>query len=149
MPSSIADRRATFRRLHQSGCFVIPNPWDAGTARYLQHLGFSALASTSAGVAFSDGVPDGAPTRDRILAHLAELVRATDVPLNADFQAGYAPDAKGVGDSVRLCVQTGVAGLSIEDSTGDSAKPLYELAEATDRLKAARAAIGDSGVLLT
>jgi 2-methylisocitrate lyase-like PEP mutase family enzyme len=149
MPISIADRRTTFARLHQSGTFVIPNPWDAGSARYLQHLGFSALASTSAGVAFSDGLPDGAVSRDRILAHLAELVRATDVPVNADFQAGYATDARGVADSVRLCVETGVAGLSIEDSTGDAKQPLYDLATAVDRLKAARAAIGTSGVLLT
>jgi 2-methylisocitrate lyase-like PEP mutase family enzyme len=141
-------RRAAFRKLHESGCFVIPNPWDAGTARYLLHLGFQALATTSAGFAFSHGLADTAVPRDMVLAHIAEIVEATDLPVNADFESGYARDPEGVAESVRLCVATGVAGLSIEDSTSDPAQPLYETALAVERIKAARAAIGNSGVLL-
>jgi 2-methylisocitrate lyase-like PEP mutase family enzyme len=141
-------RRAAFRKLHASGCFVIPNPWDAGTARYLRHLGFQALATTSAGFAFSRGLPDSDVPRDTVLSHIAEIVAAVDLPVNADFESGYADDAEGVAESVRLCVHTGVAGLSIEDSTGDRAKPLYDLPLAVERIKAAREAIGDSGVLL-
>jgi 2-methylisocitrate lyase-like PEP mutase family enzyme len=150
MPS-IPEKRATFRTLHQAGCFMIPNPWDIGTARYLQHLGFKALATTSAGFAFSRGVPDNAVTRDAMLAHITEIVAATDVPVNADFEGGYADEPDGVAESVRLCVATGVAGLSIEDSTGDKAKPLYDLDLAVNRIKAARAAIDKAGgdVLLT
>jgi 2-methylisocitrate lyase-like PEP mutase family enzyme len=150
MPS-IAEKRRTFRQLHAAGCFVIPNPWDVGTARYLQHLGFKALASTSAGYAFSRGLADGAVPREVVLAHFAELVAATDLPVNADFEAGFADDPAGVAESVRLCVETGVAGLSIEDSTGDDDKPLYDLDEALTRLRAARAAIDRAGgdVLLT
>jgi 2-methylisocitrate lyase-like PEP mutase family enzyme len=146
-----AEKRRTFRQLHEAGCFVIPNPWNAGTARYLQHLGFKALASTSSGFATSQGLADGAVSRDRVLAHLAELVAATDLPVNADFESGHAEDPAGVGESVRLCVETGVAGLSIEDSTGNADKPLYDLDEAVARLRAARAAIDRSGadVLLT
>lgn len=148
-----AARRATFRELHRSGCFVMPNPWDAGTARMLASLGFPALATTSAGFGFSRGLPDepNALGRDAVLAHVAEIVAATELPVNADFQSGYATDAAGVADSVRRCVETGVAGLSIEDATGDRARPLYELPEALDRLRAARAAIDASGadVLLT
>lgn len=151
MPADLAGRRAAFRRLHESGCFVLPNPWDVGSARILQHLGFAALATTSAGLAFSMGVPDGGVPRAAVLAHLRAMVDATDVPLNADFESGYAKDAAGVAESVRLCVETGVAGLSIEDSTGDRAAPLFELAEAVERLRAARAAIDASGtgVVLT
>ena len=141
-------RRAAFRKLHESGCFVIPNPWDVGTARYLKHLGFKALATTSAGLAFSRGFPDADVSREAVLAHIAEIVASVDLPVNADFESGYASDPEGVAESVRLCVETGVAGLSIEDSTGDRAKPLYDLPVAVERMKAARAAIAGSGVLL-
>jgi 2-methylisocitrate lyase-like PEP mutase family enzyme len=149
--SDFTPRRDAFRKLHESGCFVIPNPWDAGSARYLQHLGFQALATTSAGFAFSCGLPDGAVPRDRMLGNIGEIVGATDVPVNADFESGYADDPEGVAANVRLCIETGVAGFSIEDSTGDRIKPLYELTLAIERIKAARAAIdaGNSGVLLT
>lgn len=150
MPS-IADKRREFRRLHESGCFVIPNPWDIGTTRYLQHLGFKALATTSLGYAFSQGRADNAVPRDMMLAHIAEIVAAADVPVNADFEGGYADDPEGVAESVRLCVQTGVAGLSIEDSTGNKDKPLYDFDHALARIKAARKAIDDTAfdVLLT
>jgi 2-methylisocitrate lyase-like PEP mutase family enzyme len=150
MPS-IAEKRATFRQLHAAGCFVIPNPWDIGTTRYLQHLGFKALATTSAGFAFSRGVPDAAVSRDDMLTHIGEIVAAADLPVNADFEGGFAHAPEGVAESVQLCVETGVAGLSIEDSTGDKDKPLYELDLAVARIKAARAAIDKSGcdVLLT
>jgi len=150
MPTT-AEKRRTFRKLHEAGCFVIPNPWSAGTAKYLQRLGFKALASTSAGFAHFDGMADGAVPRDLMLTHVAELAAATDLPVNADFEAGYAHDPAGVAESVRLCVETGVAGLSIEDSTGDPQKPLYDLDDALARLRAARAAIDKSGgdVLLT
>jgi 2-methylisocitrate lyase-like PEP mutase family enzyme len=144
MPS-ISEKRRTFRRLHETGCFVIPNPWDVGSARYLQHLGFKALASTSAGYAFAQGHADGAVPRDLMLDHLAELVIATDVPVNADFEGGYADAPEGVAESVRLCVETGVAGLSIEDSTSDPAIPLYDFDLALARVRAARAAIDRSG----
>jgi 2-methylisocitrate lyase-like PEP mutase family enzyme len=148
---SPADKRRTFHALHQSGCFVIPNPWDVGTTRYLQHLGFKALASTSAGFAFAQGIADGAVSRDMMLAHIAEIVAATDLPLNADFEAGFAHDPAGVAANVRHCVETGVAGLSIEDATGDARTPLYEQDLAIERMGAARAAIDKdgSGVLLT
>jgi 2-methylisocitrate lyase-like PEP mutase family enzyme len=150
MPT-IAEKRSTFRQLHAGGCFVIPNPWDIGTTRYLQHLGFKALATTSAGFAFSRGVPDAAVTRDDMLTHIAEIVTATDLPVNADFEGGYAQAPEGVAESVRLCVDTGVAGLSIEDSTGDKDEPLYDLDLAVARMRAARAAIDKTGgdVLLT
>jgi len=142
-----------FKELHQSGCFVIPNPWDIGTARYLAHLGFRALATTSSGFAFSRGLPDSAAvvSRQMVLDHVAEIVAATDLPVNADFQNGYAADAEGVAESVRLCVATGVAGLSIEDATGDAVAPLYDLTTAKERIAAARGAIdaSGSGVLLT
>jgi 2-methylisocitrate lyase-like PEP mutase family enzyme len=145
--------RTTFRKLHENGCFVIPNPWDIGTARYLKSLGFRALATTSAGFGFSRGLPDSvtALPHDMVLGHVAEIVAAADLPVNADFQSGYADSAEGVAQSVRLCVKTGVAGLSIEDSTGRRDAPLYELSEAVDRLRAARAAIDATGadVLLT
>jgi 2-methylisocitrate lyase-like PEP mutase family enzyme len=146
-------RIAAFRDLHQSGCFVIPNPWDVGTARYLQHLNFRALATTSAGFAFSRGLPDSykALARDEMLHHIAEIVNATELPVNADFGAGYSQELEGVSENVRKCVGTGVAGLSIEDTTGKEESPLYPLALAVDRVKAARQAIHDSGsgVLLT
>jgi 2-methylisocitrate lyase-like PEP mutase family enzyme len=144
MPS-IANKRQSFRRLHEAGCFVLPNPWDVGTARYLQHLGFRALATTSAGFAFSQGRPDNAVPRDMMLAHIREIVEATDLPVNADFEGGYAHAPEGVAESVRLCVETGVAGLSIEDSTGDAAKPLYDLDDAVARIRAARRAMDQAG----
>ena len=142
---SIADRRRTFRELHVAGCFVIPNPWDPGTARYLQSLGFKALATTSSGFAWSRGRPDNGITRDAALAHLRDMVAATDLPINADFEGGFAQDAAGVAESVRLAVETGVAGLSIEDSTGNPAAPLYELPLAVERMRAARRAIDQAG----
>src|SRR5471032_1708152 len=142
---SIADKRRTFLRLHLDGCFVIPNPWDVGSARYLQNLGFKALATTSSGFAWSHGHRDGGMSRDRVLDHLTEMVEATDLPINADFEHGFAADASGVADSVRLAVETGVAGLSIEDSTGDAARPLFEVDTAVDRIQAARKAIDKAG----
>ena len=149
----ISTRRKEFRRLHESGCFVIPNPWDAGSARYLEGLEFKALATTSSGFAFSRGLPDGegGVSRDAALDHIAEIVNATDLPVNADFQSGYGDKAAGVAESVRLCVETGVAGLSIEDRVADREKSLYELPLAVERVKAARAAIDASGadVVLT
>ena len=152
MPDFTA-RRAAFRALHSQGCFVIANPWDAGTAKYLEHLGFTALATTSSGLAFSRGLPDAdwAVPRDTVLAHVAEIVAATPLPINADFESGYAHEPAGVAENVRLCVETGVAGLSIEDATGDPSAPLYELPLAVERIKAARSAIDASGseVLLT
>ncbi len=150
MPDFIA-RREAFRALHSSGCFVIPNPWDTGTSRYLRHLGFKALATTSAGLAFSQGLPDSeAVSRDAVLRHMAEIVAATDLPVNADFESGYADSPDGVALSVTRCVATGVAGLSIEDATGDRSNPLYDIPTAVERLKAARSAIDDSksGVML-
>jgi 2-methylisocitrate lyase-like PEP mutase family enzyme len=144
---------ATFRALHDSGCFVIPNPWDVGSAVLLHHLGFRALASSSAGLAFTKGLSDTvtALPRDAVLQHLRELVAATPLPINADFQAGYADDPEGVARNVALCVQTGVAGLSIEDASGDTRAPLYDRDTALARLRAARAAIDASGqgVVLT
>jgi 2-methylisocitrate lyase-like PEP mutase family enzyme len=142
---SPADKRRTFRALHQSGCFVIPNPWNVGSARYLQGLGFKALATTSSGYAHSQGLADGEVTRDMMLAHCRELAEATDVPVNADFEGGYARDPTGVAENVRLCVQTGVAGLSIEDFTGDDANPLYDFDLAVRRVRAARDAIDKAG----
>jgi 2-methylisocitrate lyase-like PEP mutase family enzyme len=137
---------AAFRALHESGCFVLPNPWDAGTAVYLDHLGFKALATTSAGFAFSRGLPDGGVPRDAMLAHIREVVAATTLPVNADFMGGFADEPAGVAENVALCIATGLAGLSIEDSTGDSAAPLYEFNLAVDRIRAARGAIDASGI---
>ena len=142
---SIAEKRRTFRALHASGCFVLPNPWDTGSARFLQGLGFKALATTSSGFAWSQGRADNAISRDMALAHLRQMVAATDLPVNADFENGFAHDAAGVAESVRLAVETGVAGLSIEDSTGDAARPLFEIGEAVERMRAARGAIDQSG----
>src|SRR3989442_12696399 len=137
MPS-IAEKRGVFRALHARGCFVIPNPWDIGTARYLQHLGFPAIATTSSGAAWSLGVPDTAVGRDAMLAHVTAIVMAIDLPGNADFESGYAASPREIGENVRMCVATGVAGISIEDSTGDRADPLYALDEAVARMRAAR-----------
>ena len=142
---NIADKRRAFHQLHAAGCFVIPNPWDLGSARWLQGLGFKALASTSAGFAWAIGRPDNGITRELALAHLHELVAGTDVPINADFENGFAADAAGVAESVRLALTCGVAGLSIEDSTGDATRPLFSLDEAVARLRAARRAIDAAG----
>jgi 2-methylisocitrate lyase-like PEP mutase family enzyme len=142
---SVADKRRTFHEMHAAGCFVIPNPWDPGSARYLQSLGFKALATTSSGFAWSRARPDNGITRDAALAHLRDMVAATDLPVNADFEGGFAADAAGVAESVRLAVETGVAGLSIEDSTGDAARPLHVLPVAVERMRAARRAIDRAG----
>ena len=151
MSTDLALRRAAFRRLHEGGCFVMPNPWDVGSARALQHLGFPALATTSAGMAFSRGLPDGGVPRADVLDHVRAIAGAVEVPVNADFESGFSADAGGVAESVRLCVAAGVAGLSIEDATGDRAAPLFELGVAVERLRAAREAIDASGtgVVLT
>jgi 2-methylisocitrate lyase-like PEP mutase family enzyme len=145
LPAGVGDKRRVFHRLHEAGCFVIPNPWDVGSARWLQSLGFKALATTSAGFAWSQGHPDNGISRDMALAHLAAMVAATDVPINADFENGFAPDAQGVAQNVGLAVEAGVAGLSIEDSTGHAAQPLFALDEAVARLRAARQAIDRRG----
>ena len=141
----LSARRRAFRQLHESGCFVIPNPWDAGSARYLQSLGFKALATTSSGAAWRHAKADGQMSLDETLVHLREMVAATDLPVNADFEDGFAPDAAGVARNVRLAVQTGVAGVSIEDSTGDASEPLRDIAAAVERMRAARAAIDETG----
>ncbi|WP_432728784.1 isocitrate lyase/PEP mutase family protein [Variovorax sp. W6] len=146
MTRTIAQKRADFRALHEQGCFVIPNPWDTGSARFLEGLGFKALATTSSGFAWSQGHADGAMSREHILAHLRELVEASDLPVNADFENGFAADAQGVAESVSLAVEMGVAGLSIEDSTGNAADPLFPVDVAVERLRTARKAIDASGV---
>ena len=144
-PSTIAARRRVFRDLHAADCFVIPNPWDVGSARYLASLGFKALATTSSGFAWSHAHADGAMPRDAVLAHLREMVAATDLPVNADFESGYGADPVAVAESVRMAVATGVAGLSIEDSTGHAEHPIHDLATAVARLRAAREAIDACG----
>lgn len=144
---------AAFQKLHESGCFVLPNPWDRGSAKCLEHLGFKALATTSAGLAFTQGLPDTvtALSRDSVLEHFREIVSATSLPVNGDFQNGYADEPEGVANNVKLCINTGVAGLSIEDATGRDEEPLYERELAIARIRAARAAIDESGtsVVLT
>ena len=152
--AAFATRRSAFRLLHERGCFVIPNPWDVGSARYLQHMGFPALATTSAGFAFSHGLPDSGAdvvSRDRNLAHIASITAAVDLPVSADFMSGYGMQLEELAESVARCVATGVAGLSIEDATGDSSSPLYDLPIAVERVRAARRAIDRSGedVVLT
>jgi 2-methylisocitrate lyase-like PEP mutase family enzyme len=163
MISDLRERRRSFKRLHESGCFVVPNPWSVGSARYLRHLGFKALATTSSGFAFSRGEPDAdwAVSRDAMLAHVAEIVAATDLPVSADFRSGYAREPDQVAENVRMCVETGVSGLSIEDATGPGEASqalrgavlasIYHLSLATRRVAAARAAIDAAGaeVLLT
>lgn len=141
----IAERRQAFKALHQSGCFLIPNPWDVGSARCLHSLGFQALATTSAGHAWSQGQPDGALTREQVLAHLREMVAATPLPVNADLENGFGATPEAVAQSVGLAVATGVAGLSIEDSTGQPEQPVFEIADAVARLRAARLAIDAAG----
>src|ERR1700709_641703 len=151
MPVSTQEKRAAFRKLHESGCFVLPNPWDVGSARALAHLGFKAIASTSAGYAWTIGRADNRVTVDDVCEHLTALCKAVDIPVNADFEGGFAHKPEKVAINVAAAVRTGVAGLSIEDSTGDAANPLYERAFAIERIKSARAAIDadNSGVLLT
>jgi 2-methylisocitrate lyase-like PEP mutase family enzyme len=150
MPTA-AEKRKVFRKLHESGCFVIPNPWSPGTARYLEGLRFKALASTSSGYAHSQGFADGALSRDQVLAHYREIAAAVSIPLNADFENGFAHKPDDVAANVKLCVDTGVAGLSIEDFSGDEADPIYDFDLAVARMKAARKAIDQAGgdVLLT
>jgi 2-methylisocitrate lyase-like PEP mutase family enzyme len=145
MTTSTHEKRATFRALHTHSCFVLPNPWDIGSARMLEGLGFKALATTSSGYAWSVGHPDGAISRDMVLAHLRTMVSATDLPVNADFESGFAANPEGVAESVRMAVETGVAGISIEDSTGDANNPLRDVDDAVVRLRAARAAIDEAG----
>lgn len=143
---------AAFRRLHEAGCFVMPNPWDLGSARWLRGQGFKALATTSAGFAFTQGRADQDVPRDMMLAHIAEMVKAVpDLPVNADFENGYADTPDGVAANVKLCVATGVAGLSIEDATGRADDPLYPFELSLQRVRAARKAIDEtgSGVVLT
>jgi methylisocitrate lyase len=151
MSITLADKRVTFRKMHEAGCFVLPNPYDVGSAKALQNLGFKALASTSAGFAWTIGKADNRVTLDEVCAHLAALCAAVDLPVNADFEGGFAHEPEKVAANVARGVATGVAGLSIEDSTGDATKPLYERAHAIERIKAARSAIDSdkSGVLLT
>ncbi|HXI26310.1 MAG TPA: isocitrate lyase/phosphoenolpyruvate mutase family protein [Pyrinomonadaceae bacterium] len=141
---------AKFHELHESGCFVLPNPWDVGSTIYLEHLGFKAVATTSAGFAFTKGLPDDPELipREMMLEHFREIAAATSLPVNADFQNGFADDPEAVAESVRLCVATGVAGLSIEDSTGRKDQPLYDFDLAVERIKASRAAIDASGIPL-
>jgi 2-methylisocitrate lyase-like PEP mutase family enzyme len=151
----VADKRRTFRKLHEGGCFLIPNPWDPGSACYLQSLGFKALASTSSGAAWSRGLPDNGLSRDEVLEHLRLMAASTDLPLNADFENGFAADAAGVGESVRLAVETGIAGVSIEDSIAardlganpgaSGAEKLFPMEVAVDRMRAARRAIDAAG----
>lgn len=140
-----AARRAAFRKLHASGCFLIPNPWDAGSARALEKLGFKALATTSSGFAWSRAHADNTMDVEAVLAHCREIVEATGLPVNADFEDGHARDIDGLKRNVRRCAETGVAGLSIEDSTGDATQPLYDFDEAVARMRAARAAIDATG----
>lgn len=144
MPRSLAEKRSDFRALHQKGCFVLPNPWDVGSARIFQHLGFAALASTSSGYAWTTGLPDYAVTREDVLVHLAALSGAVDLPINADFESGFAADPEGIATSVRLAIGTGIAGLSIEDRNLEKSG-LYDKSMAVERVRAARAAIDQSG----
>ena len=137
---------AKFRALHESGCFVLPNPWDVGTAIYLEHLGFKALATTSAGFAFSRGKPDGGVSFEEMLRHIGEIAAATALPVNADFLNGFADEPEAVATNANLCIAQGVAGFSIEDNTGNRAAPLYEKKLAVDRIRAARRAIDGSGI---
>ena len=145
---TIEEKREEFRRLHERGCFAIPNPWDIGGAKYLEHLGFKAMATTSAGFAFARGVSDGSVKRDDMLAHIRELVEATDIPVNADFENGYADDPNWCAENARLCAETGVAGLSIEDAADRKESPIYDVELAAERIRAVREALHGTGVLL-
>src|SRR6476469_2777287 len=146
--TDFTERRRVFTELHLSGCFALPNPWDIGSAKYLEHLGFKAVATTSAGFAFSRGLPDGSVGRDAMLSHIREIVEATALPVNADFENGYAHEPDLVAENVRLCVGTGLAGVSIEDNSGRKDQPLYEVELAAERIRAAKQAIGDTGAVL-
>ncbi len=143
--TTVAERRQIFRALHESGCFVLPNPWDVGSARYLASLGYHALATTSSGAAWSLGQADGAVALEPMLDHIRALVEATDLPVNADFLSGFAAAPEAVAENVRRCADTGTAGLSIEDASGDDAAPLFDFTLAVERIAAARAAIDASG----
>ncbi|MBB3811024.1 isocitrate lyase/PEP mutase family protein [Pseudochelatococcus contaminans] len=146
--STIHERRRTFRKLNESsGTYVLPNPWNVGSTRYLEHLGFKALSTTSAGIAFADGFPDTdwAVPRGVMLAHIREIVNATELPVVADFESGYANEPEDVARNVLLCIETGIAGIMIEDTTQDHQRPFYPLELAVDRFRAARAAIDSSG----
>jgi 2-methylisocitrate lyase-like PEP mutase family enzyme len=145
MTRTVIEKRAAFRALHEKGCFVLPNPWDVGSARMLQHLGFAALASTSSGYAWTMGRPDYAVTRADVLQHLTSLCDAVDLPVNADFESGFASDPEGVAANVGLAAQTGVAGLSIEDRNVETPHALYGKSFAVERIRAARVAIDQSG----
>ncbi|MCZ4128949.1 isocitrate lyase/PEP mutase family protein [Stutzerimonas balearica] len=142
---TVSDKRAAFREMHRAGCFLLPNPWDAGSARLLERLGYRALATTSAGYAWSQGQADGQLSRDDTLAHMRYMATMSDLPINADFESGFGATPEAVFDSVSLALATGVAGLSIEDSTGDPAQPVRDKAQAVERLQAARAAIDAGG----
>ena len=142
---TVSDKRAAFREMHHAGCFLLPNPWDAGSARLLERLGYRALATTSAGYAWSQGQADGQLSRDDTLAHMRYMAAMSDLPINADFESGFGATPEAVFDSVSLALETGVAGLSIEDSTGDPAQPVRDKAQAVERLQAARAAIDAGG----
>jgi len=145
---SIEEKRETFRKLHENGCFAIPNPWDIGTAKYLEHLGFKAIATTSAGFAFSRGLSDGSVKRDDMIAHIRELVEATDISVNADFENGYADEPNWCAENARLCADTGVAGLSIEDAADRKESPLYDINLAVERIHAVREALHGTNCLL-
>jgi 2-methylisocitrate lyase-like PEP mutase family enzyme len=147
MPPASAAKRSQFKALHQRGCFVVPNPWDVGSARYLASLGFKALATTSSGFAWSLGKADGAVPLEDLLPHLRDLAAATDIPVSADFEHGYGASPAGLAAAVTSAMQTGIAGLSIEDSTKDDTAPLYAIDEAVARIRAARAAVDGGGVL--
>lgn len=142
---TVSDKRTAFREMHRAGCFLLPNPWDAGSARLLERLGYRALATTSAGYAWSQGQADGQLSRDDTLAHMRYMAAMSDLPINADFESGFGATPEAVFDSVSLALETGVAGLSIEDSTGDPAQPVRDKAQAVERLQAARAAIDAGG----
>src|ERR1051325_9489351 len=147
MPT-IEEKRETFRKLHESGCFAIPNPWDIGTAKYLEHLGFKAIATTSAGFAFSRGLADGSVKRGDMIAHIRELVEASDIPVNADFENGYADEPNWCAENARLCAETGVAGLSIEDAADRKESPLYDVNLAVERIHACKEALHGTNCLL-
>jgi 2-methylisocitrate lyase-like PEP mutase family enzyme len=145
MKRSTAEKRTIFRALHDEGCFVLPNPWDVGSARYLQGLGFQALATTSSGFAWSRACSDSDVPRDTVLEYIREIVEATDLPVSADYENGYADDSDDVEENVKLAIDTGIAGLSIEDSTGDADNPLFDIGVAVERVRAARRAIDQTG----
>ena len=142
---TITEKRQQFRRLHEAGCFVLPNPWDIGSARYLEHVGFKALATTSAGFAFTQGRMDGGMSLEEVVAHAAEIAGATGIPLNVDFENGFAANAEELTANLRLCADAGAAGISIEDNAGES---LYSFDEAVERVRVAVRALEGTGVML-